>query len=94
MLDYKYAYLVGDLLLALIWSILFLIRKDLRKEILSLSILGGIAGIATEVFYLQDYFNSYSLGFRCGEQTQTQAGEFGRSFVGSLDDHGVIKKRF
>ena len=94
MLDYKYAYLVGDLLLALIWSILFLIRKDLRKEILSLSILGGIAGIATEVFYLQDYwqpqlFNSWVIGFEdflfgffaCGISATIYEEIFGKRFA-------------
>ena len=36
-MDYKYAYLVGSLITLVIWFILFINRKDLRREMLVLS---------------------------------------------------------
>jgi hypothetical protein len=66
--DYKYAYLIGDLILFLIWILFFVGRKDLRKEIIFVSLLGGFAGLLSEIFYLEDYwrpqlFNGWIIGF-------------------------------
>ena len=65
-MPYKYAYLLGDLILFAVWSILFL-RKDLRKEILTVSIIGGVLGPLSEAFYIRDYwqpqlFNGWTIG--------------------------------
>lgn len=68
MFDYQYAYLVGNLLIGLpVWLILFLHRKDFRKEILIVSFIIGIAGPVSELWYLQDYwrpetFNGWPIG--------------------------------
>ncbi len=57
MLSYKFAYLIGNLFVMFpVWLVLLLRRKDLRKEIISFSILGGIAGPLSELWYLRDYW--------------------------------------
>ncbi len=54
---YKFAYLIGNLLISLpIWLILFIRRKDLRKEMLIVSLIAGIAGPISELYYLKDYW--------------------------------------
>lgn len=54
MLEYKYAYLIGSLLALLIWIILFWRRKDLRREMLTLSLLTAALSPAELI-----YFGSY-----------------------------------
>jgi len=57
MFPYKYAYLVGNLLLSLpIWLFLFIRRRDLRREMLIVSLITGIAGPISELWYLKDYW--------------------------------------
>jgi hypothetical protein len=53
---YRSAYLVGSLIFGVVWAVLFTLRKDLRREMLSLSLLAGIMGPLSEHFYLQDYW--------------------------------------
>ncbi len=53
---YQSAYLVGAFIFGLIWLIFFWRRRDLRREILVLSLLAGIMGPASEHFYLADYW--------------------------------------
>lgn len=53
---YQSAYLIGALIFGLIWLGLFLARRDLRREIISLSFLAGILGPISEHFYSQDYW--------------------------------------
>ena len=53
---YNQAYLIAALIFGAVWLVLFLIRPDLRREILSLSILAGILGPVSEHFYLKDYW--------------------------------------
>lgn len=68
MFSYQYAYLVSaTLLLFPIWLLLFLHRKDLRQELLLVSIVIGIIGPISELWYLQDYwrpetFNGWTIG--------------------------------
>lgn len=57
MLNYSYAYLFGNLFLCFpVWLLLFVARKDLRKQMLLVSFLGGLAGPLSELYYLQDYW--------------------------------------
>lgn len=57
MFSYHYAYLIGNLLILFpIWLFLFVYRKDLRKEILIISLIAGIAGPISELWYLKDYW--------------------------------------
>ncbi|MFI5241015.1 MAG: lycopene cyclase domain-containing protein [Microgenomates group bacterium] len=54
---YKSAYLIGNLLLAIIWLVLFFKRKDLRKEQLFVSIISGIFAPITDYFiFYGDYW--------------------------------------
>ena len=65
--NFQYAYLAGDLLALPLWIILFVHRKDLRKEMLIASVAIGIVAVLTEPFFLQDYwhpqtFNGWPVG--------------------------------
>ena len=65
--NFQYAYLVANLLVLPIWVILFIHRKDLRKEMLITSVVVGIIALLTEPFFLQDYwhpqiFNGWTVG--------------------------------
>jgi hypothetical protein len=46
-----YAYLAGSIALFTIWLIFFLVRKDLRKEILTMSWLIGILSVVTGYYW-------------------------------------------
>lgn len=54
--NYQYAYLIGNLFFLFIWLILFIARKDLRKEILIMSLVVTPLGPLSEFFYLRDYW--------------------------------------
>lgn len=54
---YKTAYLIGGLIFGLVWLAFFVARKDLRREMLTLSLLIGVLGPLSEHFYLQDYWS-------------------------------------
>lgn len=60
-MDYTYTYLIGDLILLLIWLILFFWRKDIRKEILIISLIFGIAGPLVEIFYIKDWWKPLTI---------------------------------
>lgn len=68
MIPYQYAYLVGNLLLFFpVWLFFFVRRKDLRREILIISLFVGICGPLSELWYLRDYwrpetFNGWPIG--------------------------------
>lgn len=52
-----YGYLIGDLIFLAIWSVLFFLRKDLRREMLIMSVLIGIISIVTEHYwYMKDWW--------------------------------------
>lgn len=59
-MDYKYAYLTGGLLLGVVWAVIFLFRKDLRREILLGSLMGLPFGLI-EYFFVPYYWNPLSL---------------------------------
>ena len=52
----KTGYLIGALIFGVVWLVFFLKRRDLRREMLVLSVLAGILGPISEHFYLQDYW--------------------------------------
>lgn len=59
-MDYTYAYFTGILFLGLIWILIYLLRKDLRHEM----IFGGVLGLPlgfTEAILVPDYWNPPSL---------------------------------
>lgn len=58
-----YGYLIGDAAILLIWLILFLNRKDLRKQILAMSILIGILSMATNYYLWNiDWWHPFRIG--------------------------------
>src|SRR3989344_1352521 len=64
---HPYAYLVGDLIFLSFWVLLFLFRKDLRREMLIMSIVSGLL-FPLALIYIPDYWypdhvvNSLPLG--------------------------------
>ena len=50
MVLFQYMYFIGSLVLFSIWLMFFILRKDLRKEMLVLSILLTIYGLLAEIF--------------------------------------------
>ena len=65
--SFQYAYLIGNIFFALFWIILFMYRRDLRKEMLTMSFVVAPMGPLSEFFYLRDYwqpelFNGWSIG--------------------------------
>jgi len=56
-IDYQYFYLFGDLVIFLpIWVILFLLRRDLHKELIISGLFGALAAAISEPFFLMDYW--------------------------------------
>ncbi|MEK7128363.1 MAG: lycopene cyclase domain-containing protein [Patescibacteria group bacterium] len=68
MFDYQYAYLVGNLFILFpIWLAFFLHRRDLRTEILKMSLILGLCGPISQMWYLQDYWSPQTFtGTRIG----------------------------
>lgn len=56
MIDYKYTYLIGVLLALLIWIFFFITRKNIRKEMLILSLIFGIPGPLAAYVHLIDWW--------------------------------------
>lgn len=54
--SYIYSYLIGVLVLLLVWCILFFIRKDNREEFLTLSFIMGVVGTPTQLVYTIDWW--------------------------------------
>ena len=61
MVNYQYTYFVGDLILLAVWLLLFLWRKDIRKEMLYLSPFFGIIGLLTEHYYIRDWWKPLTI---------------------------------
>jgi len=57
MIGYQYSYLIGDLVLLIVWFILFFWRKDVRKEMLALSIIFGVLGLFVQFVYINDWWH-------------------------------------
>lgn len=56
----QYAWFTGSLMFLLIWGILFIVKKDFRKEMLLLSFLTMLLGV-TEPLFVPDYWHPLSL---------------------------------
>lgn len=55
--SFQYTYLLMGFLFSFIWLLLFLIRKDIRKEMLIMSLIFGLAGPLTDVLYFKDWWH-------------------------------------
>jgi len=92
---YKYAYILGTLLICFpIWLTLVLHRKDLRKEILLTSLVGGFFGPISQLIYTKDYwkpelFSNQTIGiedflfgfFIAGIAASIYEGVYGKRFA-------------
>src|SRR3989344_6909047 len=63
----QYAYLLGCTIFVSIWLLLYILRKDLRKEMLTMSLLVAPLGPLSQLLYLRDYwkpqlFNGWVVG--------------------------------
>jgi len=61
MVSYQYSYLIGALVMFVIWIILFLWRKDIRREMLVISILMGVLSIPLNYLYVQDWWHPLTI---------------------------------
>ena len=83
MVNFTYTYLLMGILLLVVWLILFFWRKDLRKDMLSVSILFAIVGPLVSIIYTIDWWSPLTItgtaigiedvlfGFVCGGVTAT-----------------------
>src|SRR3989344_2610704 len=66
-MDYTYTYLVANIVELVIWLGLFLVRKDLRREMLIMSFYFGMAGVVLEFVYTIDWWHPLTItGTRVG----------------------------
>jgi len=66
---YRFAYLVGDGILAIFWLTLFFLRKDLRKQQLFVGlILAPVAPLTDYLWFYKDYWRpQYLISFKVGQ---------------------------
>lgn len=60
-MSHLYSYLIGDLTLLIVWFILFYFRKNVRKEMLIISLLIGIGGLFAETIYTIDWWQPLTI---------------------------------
>ena len=58
---YRYSYLIADLSLLVLWLLLFFYRKDVRREMLVISTMFGIAGLLSEPIYTSDWWHPLTI---------------------------------
>lgn len=60
-MTYQYSYLIGDLTILVIWIILFFYRKDIRKEMLSVSVIFGFIGFIAGPVFAIDWWHPLTI---------------------------------
>lgn len=60
-MDYQFSYLIGDLFLLSLWAALFFWRKDVRKEMLLVSLTFGFAGLIAGLVYTVDWWHPLTI---------------------------------
>jgi predicted neutral ceramidase superfamily lipid hydrolase len=58
---YKYGYLLGSLIIILIWILFFLRRKDSRKEMIIISLIFGFLGIIGDSIFSLDWWHPQTI---------------------------------
>lgn len=58
---YQFSYLCGALGVGAVWLIFFLLRPDLRRPMIEMSLLFGIGGIAAQIVYAEDWWSPDNL---------------------------------
>lgn len=61
MVGYQYTYLIGDIILLILWLILFLWRKDIRKEMLVISLIFGIMSPIFAILVISDWWRPLTI---------------------------------
>lgn len=59
--SFGYSYLIGDLTLLIIWGVLFWWRSDIRREMLAMSFLFGVAGLASQLVLRRDWWTPLTI---------------------------------
>ena len=60
-MSYQYTYLFGSLILLVLWGILFLLKKDSRKEMWITSLALGFGGLLVEFVYAKDWWHPLTI---------------------------------
>ena len=55
-ISYKYAYLIANLFFLVVWSLVFLKAKPLRRPMLIMSLITAAFGPISEIWYFADYW--------------------------------------
>src|SRR6266498_847577 len=53
---YPYAYLIGSMLWGIGWVVIFIVRRDLRRQMIIMSLINSLYGF-TEHFYYGEYWH-------------------------------------
>lgn len=61
MVSYQYTYLIGVMIVLTLWLILFLYRKDTRKEMLIISLFFGVASSLVEMIHVLDWWRPLTI---------------------------------
>jgi|TARA_Y100000310_G_scaffold21744_1_gene20980 hypothetical protein len=61
MVNYQYTYLIGSIIILILWLILFLYRKDIRKEMWVISLIFGFIALFTEKIYSLDWWRPLTI---------------------------------
>lgn len=61
MVNYQYSYLIGSLIFLLIWLLMYLWRKNIRKEIWIFSLIFGVLAFPANYIYLQDWWHPLTI---------------------------------
>ncbi len=61
MVSFQYTYLIGVMIVLTLWLILFLYRKDTRKEMLIISLFFGVAGSLVETIHVLDWWRPLTI---------------------------------
>lgn len=94
MLSYHYAYLELSLIFLVIWIIFFLWRKDLRKEILFVSLVIAVMGPLNEIlFYFNDYWRP-DIFTRCYMGVEDLIYAFAIGGIGATIYYVIFNKKY
>ncbi len=61
-MTHPYAYFIGDIIFLSVWLLLFFTRKDLRREMLTMSVIGAVFAPAALIFLPDYWYPDHILG--------------------------------
>lgn len=94
MISSQYAYLIGTLIFFIPWAILFLLRKDYRKEMLFMSLAIGVGSIVTAyLWWTIDWWQPETItGTRVGIEDFLLG--FSNGGIAAILYEAIFRKRF